>query len=149
MRRPLHSVLLLIILTLPAACARSAGVGHGTPGAVQRVQLDDAGVSALAALLRMEDSRVLDTILVSRVLADPVVEVRARAALAAGRIGDHAATPLLLRALADSEATVRGRAAFALGELGDTGTVVIDGLTRTALHDVAAAAVEAVAAIGR
>lgn len=119
------------------------------PAAPEYVQLHDTSIDALAELLRMEDSRELDTGLVSRHLASDLAEVRARAALAAGRIGDHAATPLLLRALSDSAETVRGRAAFALGELGDTSTAVIAALTTTSMRDTPGAAVEAIAAIGR
>jgi cyclophilin family peptidyl-prolyl cis-trans isomerase/HEAT repeat protein len=113
------------------------------------VQLDAAAITTLAELLRMEDARVLDTTLVSGHLADALAEVRARAALAAGRIGDHAATPLLLRALDDRASTVRARAAFALGELGDSSMPVMMALTARALRDTPPAAVEAIAAIGR
>jgi cyclophilin family peptidyl-prolyl cis-trans isomerase/HEAT repeat protein len=115
----------------------------------QHVQLDDEAIAALAALLRMEDARVLDTALVARQLASPIDEVRARAALAAGRIRDSTAAPVLLRALADSAVTVRTRAAFALGELGDSSTAVMLALAGVALRDTTAPAAEAVAALGR
>ena len=137
------------IAVLAAACARPTVVAPEPPDADGIVQLDEAGVTALGALLRMEDARVLDTALVAAQLSSPTAEVRARAALAAARTGDRAATPLLLRALADSAATVRRRAAFALGELGDTSLAVVDGLMAVALRDRAAPAAEAIAAIGR
>lgn len=119
---------------------------QGGPAAIH---LDESAVGALAELLRMEDQRTLDTALVSHQLSSSSGEVRGRAALAAGRIGDRAATPLLLHALDDSVATVRARTAFALGELGDTSTAVIAALTGIALRDTPPAAAEAVAALGR
>ncbi|HSJ30881.1 MAG TPA: peptidylprolyl isomerase [Longimicrobiales bacterium] len=145
----LRSICLPCIAVLVAACARPTVVAPEPLEAGGYVQLDEAGISALGALLRMEDARVLDTALVAAHLASPIAEVRARATLAAARTGDRAATPLLLRALADSTLTVRTRAAFALGELGDTSLVVIQGLSAVALRDRASPAAEAIAAIGR
>lgn len=111
--------------------------------------LDEVGIRALAALLRLEDERVLDTALVARYLTAEHPEVRARAALAAGRLRDRAATPLLLGALADPDADVRTRTAFALGELADSSTRVVDALGRVALQDATSPAVEATGALGR
>jgi cyclophilin family peptidyl-prolyl cis-trans isomerase/HEAT repeat protein len=110
----------------------------------------DADITAVAELLRMEDVRTLDTALVARHLASPNREVRARAALAAGRIRDSRATPLLLAALNDQHPYVRARAAFALGELGDTiAAGIIDALGAVALGPDVTAAVEAVGALGQ
>ncbi|HEX2166416.1 MAG TPA: peptidylprolyl isomerase [Longimicrobiales bacterium] len=147
--RQLRSILPLLVALLAPACARPFVTAPEPEPTLHPVQLDDTAISALAALLRMEDARDLDTAIVAHHLLSPVPEVRARAALAGGRIGDPDATPLLLRALADSAATVRARAAFALGELGDTSTAAIIALNTVALRDQLSAAIEAVAALGR
>lgn len=76
--------------------------------------------TSIAQLLRMEDRRELDTALVRRLLSDPLNEIRGRAALAAGRIGDRTAGQMLRQALLDRDTEVKANAAFALGELGDT-----------------------------
>ena len=133
---------------LMSACARQA-VTVPQPVEPAHVRLDDDGITAIAELLRMEDSRELDSELVSRHLESPVAEVRARAALAGGRIRNPAAAPLLLRALADSMPLVRARAAFALGQLGDSSVAVVTALSAVALRDEAGPATEAVFAIGR
>jgi cyclophilin family peptidyl-prolyl cis-trans isomerase/HEAT repeat protein len=148
-KRHLRCSLSLLVVLIAAACGRTATVTPSVPSPPPRVLLGDADVDALAMLLRMEDARVLDTALVARHLQAGEAEVRGRAALAAGRLGDHAATPLLLRALSDSDARVRTRAAFALGELGDTTHAVVAALTGAALGDTRGAGAEAVAALGR
>ena len=51
-------------------------------------------------------------------LADPDPVVRARAALAVGRLQDSTSVPALLPLLADKVASVRREAAFALGQVG-------------------------------
>lgn len=144
-----RSLFLLAAAVTATACTRPAVRTPEPQAGPVHIQLHAPDIAALAELLRMEDSRVLDTALVSRHLTSPVAEVRARAALAVGRAGNPAGTPLLLRALGDSAPTVRARAAFALGELGDTGSAVIAALTAVALRDARPAAVEAVAAVGR
>ncbi|HEX6309819.1 MAG TPA: peptidylprolyl isomerase [Longimicrobiales bacterium] len=135
-------------VVLAAACARPVPAAP-EPMSDAGVVLDDAAVTSLAELLRMEDARAFDAALVTRLLRDTVAEVRARAALAAGRIRDAAAKPLLLHAIRDPDAGVRARAAFALGELADSSTEVIAALGTAALRDEVGAALEAAAALGR
>lgn len=67
------------------------------------------------AILKAEDARRYDAVL-EGYLASPDAEVRARAALAVGRIGDVKAIPALAKLLRDSSEKVRETAAFALGE---------------------------------
>ncbi len=74
----------------------------------------------LAQLLQLEDQRQFDLSALQRAARHPDSLVRAQAALAIGRIGDPAGTPLLLRLLDDPDTTTRADAAFALGMLGDT-----------------------------
>ena len=68
--------------------------------------------------------------------------------LAAGRIGNRAATGLLLRGLADPADSVRTYAAFALGELGDSSANVAAALG-TLSAGSGAPAREAIAALGK
>jgi cyclophilin family peptidyl-prolyl cis-trans isomerase/HEAT repeat protein len=134
--------------------AAAAGCAPGISGPATRVPvtLDEQDVRNAAALLRMEDARALDTLLVARLLQDGNPEIRGRAAMAAGRIRDRAATPLLLRALDDPDPAVRARAAFGLGVLGDTSRVIIEALSATvataAARGGAEPAREAAAALG-
>jgi cyclophilin family peptidyl-prolyl cis-trans isomerase/HEAT repeat protein len=150
---PLRSSLLLFGLLVPA-CAPGlppatvpGPAPTPTPTAPARLEAHD--IEAVALLLRMEDARALDARLAERLLFDANPEVRARAAVASGRVKDRAAAPLLLRALQDADATVRARTAFALGVLGDSSGTVVAALSAVALDDAATPAAEAVAALGR
>lgn len=58
-------------------------------------------------------------ILMSLLLEDPEYEVRIRAALALGKIGDPSAARALIVCLKDSYADMRGAAVEALGKIGD------------------------------
>lgn len=72
--------------------------------------------STLLIITKAEDERRWDSSL--RVLfVSPVPAIRARAALAAGRIGDEGSVPALIELLEkDKDENVRAMAAFALGE---------------------------------
>jgi cyclophilin family peptidyl-prolyl cis-trans isomerase/HEAT repeat protein len=71
----------------------------------------------LLKIMRAEDERRWDNDL-GVLLFDKEAQVRARAALAAGRIGDERAVASLVALLqTDREPSVRARAAFALGEV--------------------------------
>lgn len=102
MRRLLSNIVLLLLLSilpppLPAAAADPADI----------------------AILRLEDRRgPIEQLL--PFLHDPRPAVRARAALAFGRIGQPAGVSLLVPLLADTATTVRRWAAFALGEIEDS-----------------------------
>lgn len=72
--------------------------------------------SAAIAIMRAEDSRVYGSGITDG-LESTNPALRARAALAAGRIGDEAAIPALVKLLSDGEIEVSATAAFALGEI--------------------------------
>ena len=95
-------VLLAGVLAAPAA---AQDVGH---------------ISDLAQLLRLEDRREFDLAALQRSVQDPDSIMRAQAAVAIGRIGDPAGTPLLLRLLDDPDTSVQAAAAFGLGMLRDS-----------------------------
>lgn len=102
-------------LLLLAACAPAV-----RPGAPRPALHGEADVAAAAALLRVEDRRELDLAVVEGAAASANPELRRRAALTAGRVGDPRALPLLLRLLQDPDTAVVATTAFALGHLGDT-----------------------------
>lgn len=77
--------------------------------------------TTLLQIIRAEDERRWDDSL-HKLLADSNSEVRKRAALAAGRIGDEKAVPILAEMLlTDRDNDVRQMEAFALGETESTG----------------------------
>ena len=155
--RPIADV---VLLASAAACGGSAARPPATPlpaptietvaPAAMRV-LDASEIAAIATLLRMEDRQVLEAETLATLVSHRSPEVRRRAVLAAGRIGDIAATAPLLAALGDGDVRVGESAAFALGELGDTSSAVTRALAQVA-GDASRATlvrVEAVAALGR
>jgi cyclophilin family peptidyl-prolyl cis-trans isomerase/HEAT repeat protein len=73
--------------------------------------------NAAIQILKAEDARRFDKSL-EALLASPNADIRTRAALAAGRIGDEAAVaPLAALAANDASEKTRAMAAFALGEI--------------------------------
>jgi cyclophilin family peptidyl-prolyl cis-trans isomerase/HEAT repeat protein len=103
------------------AILAAAALLGGCAAAVPPVSTPDP--EAAGALLRLEDLRTYDDASVRAAAAHVHPEVRRRAALAAGRIGDVAALPHLAGLLADPDTAVAATAAFALGQLGDTAAV--------------------------
>ena len=101
---------------LGAACGALLAAAVAAPLAAQ----DLAQASDLAQLLQLEDRRQFDLAALQRAAQHPDSLIREQAALAIGRIGDPAGTPILLRMLDDPDTTTRADAAFALGLLGDT-----------------------------
>ncbi len=82
----------------------------------------------------MEDRLELVQPRLAELSAHPEREVRARAALAAGRVRGPGSTPILLALLSDSSAYVRRHAAFAFGLARDSANAVVDSLA-SMLHD--------------
>ena len=112
----------LVVLFLVAA---SAWTLHSTPAVGQKrgqvlhnpTSGDPVSKILLLRIVRAEDERRWDNDLLDLFRARNA-NVRSRAALAAGRIGNHAAVPALVTLLRqDDEAQVRAMAAFALGEI--------------------------------
>lgn len=104
---------------LAATFAVAAAVA---PAAAQHPAMSAREVDAAARLLRLEDRREYDeATLASAAGGGP--QLRRRAALAAGRIGDRRATPFIVHLLADRDSAVAASAAFALGLMRDTTAV--------------------------
>lgn len=74
--------------------------------------------AVLRAVVRAEDRRDWAGGELARALSHPDAEVRARAALAVGRVQDSTSVPALAAVLADRDVRVRREAAFALGQVG-------------------------------
>jgi cyclophilin family peptidyl-prolyl cis-trans isomerase/HEAT repeat protein len=98
---------------IPASEASAAPTPPAAPpSAISLARIEPSLVSA-------EDRRAFDALLLSSAASSADPTVRARAALALGRIGDARAVTLLRPLLADSSADVRAQAAFAAGILGE------------------------------
>lgn len=99
--------------------------------------LTDENVREYAALLRMADSRTLDTVVVDRGLTSGSIAVQAEAARSIGQVGRTAAAPRLaaLRSLLrGTSAVVGAQAAYSLGLLRDTASTadLVEALTWSA-----------------
>ncbi|HYN40939.1 MAG TPA: peptidylprolyl isomerase [Thermoanaerobaculia bacterium] len=102
-------------LVLALALAGCAGLGRGGPAEATR----ENRISLVAGLMKVEDRRDYDPIVVGRASASKDPWVRSRAALTCGRLRDAEASihlPVLLR---DPDPSVRRAAAFASGISGD------------------------------
>ena len=102
----------LSALTL-AGCF-SFGAEKGPPRGTYRERL-----GGFAGLLRMEDRRAYDPLLAGRAAISPDPWLRAKTALAVGRLRDPAAAVYLPVLLGDPDAGVRRAAAFGAGVSGD------------------------------
>ena len=80
----------------------------------------EALLAAHAELLRLEDRREYDEEALTRLARDSSAAVRARTALAVGRLRVPAGAPLLLSLLTDADTAVAATAAFALGQMADS-----------------------------
>lgn len=120
------------------AALAAALVSRATAGSAQ-----DAGtLGELAALLAVEDRREFDAAVLRTASRHPEPLVRARTAVALGRLGDRSGTPILLELLADPDSSVRVEAAFALGQLRDPDAVAELAQRLQALPDVTQGEVE-------
>ncbi len=104
-------------------CASAASAQKGKPNRAPKNNVTAAGMRSavpdaiMLVIVRAEDERRWGAELAA-LLGEKRASVRARAALAAGRIGDERAVPSLSTLMAnDKSAMVRAMAAFALGEI--------------------------------
>ena len=157
MQRFRGSALLLCVALAAAGCSAAATVtpapprpGIAPPPAVASARtLSSADIPAVAALLRMEDRRLLDAALARTHYGSTNPEVRRRAVLAAARTGDREAAAFLRAALSDPSVDVRAAAVFGLGELGDTASVNVAALRATLQRGAGDDAAEAAHALGK
>ena len=103
-------------LALAYALFTTASLANGQPRRATQA-IDSIPIATQLQILQAEDERRWDGT-VSRLLVHPNAAIRARAALAAGRIGDDRATLLLTPLLDnDKDQNVRAIVAFAIGEI--------------------------------
>jgi HEAT repeat protein len=103
----------LVAFLALAGCV-SFGPELGPPKGTYRERL-----GGFARLLRMEDRRAYDPLLAGRAAASPDPWLRAKTALALGRLRDPAASIFVPVLLKDPDASVRRAAAFGAGLSGD------------------------------
>jgi len=106
-----------------ASFALALGLAAASPAAAQHPALAGQNLATAANLLRLEDRREWDPAALSAAAASANAEVRRRAVLAIGRIGDKRGTALVTPRLDDADTAVAASAAFALGLLRDTSAV--------------------------
>lgn len=105
---------------------------------------------AEAALLQAEDRRAWDEGLLASAAQSPEAAVRARAALAIGRIGDERGGAILVRLFSDRSPDVRSAAAFGSQILGDPSlTADLIPLLSDPDGEVVQSAAEAIGFLGR
>lgn len=119
--RLVNGIPVVLVAAALSGCAAAAPRSADAPAPRQLV--DEADLTAAATLLRMEDTRMLDSAALESIAASSNPELRRRAALAAGRIRDPRGLPVVVRLLADPDTAVAATGAFALGMLGDTTAV--------------------------
>lgn len=108
-----------------------------------------APVSPLHAIAVAEDQRAWSDGVLRGFLADTAAAVRARAALAVGRLQDTTTVPALTPLLADPAPEVRREAAFALGQIGWKGArPALEGALADADPEVVDLAIEALGKLG-
>lgn len=107
-------------------------------------------VDLIAGVLAAEDARNFDRVALQRALAHPDTLVRARAAMAIGRIGNREGLELLLPLLEQGEVNIAAPAMFAAGLLRDTAAVpvIVRRLGSTPALDLGAA-IEGITALAR
>src|SRR5215470_4010972 len=88
------------------------------PALAAPIRARAASPEALRTIAIAEDERRWSDGVLKRYLADPDAALRARAALAVGRLQDSTAIPDLLPLLNDGSPDVRREAVFALGQIG-------------------------------
>jgi cyclophilin family peptidyl-prolyl cis-trans isomerase/HEAT repeat protein len=129
-----------VLALLTPACA---GLGRGG----QAEATHENRLSLVASLLRVEDRRDYDPIVVGRASASRDPWVRSRAALTCGRLRDDEASIYLPVLLRDPDPSVRRAAAFASGISGDRR--LLPSLVTSLSDPDAEAAAAAASALGR
>lgn len=121
MRRGLRALgaVILSVAAVTRCTGRAPAPNVGGPQQLRDLRALSLSLSeAEPLLLALEDRRAFDAPALSAAASSAEAPVRARAALALGRIGDERAAPHLKALLSDPAPDVRGAAAFAAGLLG-------------------------------
>ncbi len=118
-------------------------------GALPAMAAEPARNEALRSIARAEDERRIADGELLRLLAHHDAGVRARAALAVGRIQDSTTVTALTPLLADTSVAVRREAAFALGQIGHkSARTALTGLLGVSELELRQTALEALGKLG-
>src|SRR5438105_8510838 len=124
--------IVLCSAALLGACAKAASPAAPAPQPVQipirpTSPFDAHWLAAVVELTRLEDRKEFDAVRLGGLLQDANADIRGRAAISIGRIGDRRGVPLLLSIAENNPA-----ASLALGVLGDTSAAVMHALADNA-----------------
>jgi cyclophilin family peptidyl-prolyl cis-trans isomerase/HEAT repeat protein len=128
-----------ILIVLVAGCTKSEPVATGLPADV------------LIPIIQAEDNRQWNAATMEKFLTDADPRIRARAALAAGRIGEESEIPRLAELLSkDTAESVAATAAFAIGEIESVkgADLLLQALSESKSKEVRASAIEGLGKIG-
>ena len=142
MRSIVRAGSLALPLVLLSACPKAPPATTASTAA-KKAALSEAQVRKLATILRAADRRIVDDEL-KALASDPDAQVRSRAAVALGQIGDAPAREVLEAHAADPDLRTRVAVGFALGLIGaDTSRASLETLSSDADPTARAVAAEA------
>lgn len=138
----------MIRATLVLSALVALGAGH-VSAQQARPPLGDAGVTAIAELLRLEDTRRFDEPTLTRLVASSHPEVRRRAAVTVGRVVSGGGLAVLEPLKTDADPEIVATAAFAMGQLKNPAAVEWLTTTMRAWSVNTSAAFESARALGK
>jgi len=112
----------MVRVTLVLSALLALGAGH-LSAQQARPPLGDNEVTAIAELLKLEDTRRFDEPTLTRLVRSSHPEVRRRAAVTVGRIVNEAGLAVLEPLKTDTDPEIVATAAFAMGQLKDPAAV--------------------------
>lgn len=135
-----------LLATLAGGCATRAAA---PPVVVEPISAEE--IAGVSALLRLEDRQEADLEVLRSAAESGSPVLRARAAIAAARIGSPATNALVRDLLEDPDTAVLSAAAFAAGQLRDTSAVaqLAELLDTAAIRTRPTVATEAATALGK
>ena len=145
--RCMRSRIALAALIL-AGCSAAGAPAARQPMPPRAAPLSAAQLDTIAEIMRLEDRREFSAERFTRWVQMTHPEVRSRALVGAGRIGDLNASRLIMLGLADTTRAVQASAAFALGQLRDSSDLVLQMLAN-ASRQSDGIGIEAIASLGR
>lgn len=115
-----------------------------------RPPASDPRLDAFVEILKAEDTRQWNSTAMERFLLSPDTQIRTRAVIAAGRIGDPAAIPSLADMIHKEPESVAEAAAFAIGEIESVegSTPLLQALNNLKFESVRLRAIEGLGKIG-
>lgn len=138
----------MVRVTLALSAFVALGAGH-VSAQQARPPLGSDEVTAIAELLKLEDTRRFDEPTLTRLVASPHPEVRRRAAVTVGRVVNGAGLAVLEPLKTDADPEIVATAAFAMGQLKNPAAVEWLTATMRAWGVNTSAAFESARALGK